>query len=201
MGTLVVSHAWVPFVDTEVRALIGAQVLIVLGYTVFRMVVATRTSGGVASGVATARRVRQQYRLVSRSWVEWADGEQVRWVPVYFDPALVTLVPSEGEMSGRALCVGGHRVYPSGRVRASEPVGRLIDNPTRPDPEGVAAARTAARWPRRLLLDAQSAVVAPFVALFWIYVADGGILAFAATAVLAATTATWLAAIRGSDPS
>lgn len=204
IGTLVVSSAWVPFGDTELRALLGAQVLIVLGYTVFRLVVALRTTGGAAifgADPATARRARQQYRLVSRSWLECSDGRRMRWLPVYFDPMLVTLMPSEVEIFGRAVRVAGHRVYPSGRVRDSEPVGRLIDNPTRPDPEAEETARVAARWPRRLLLDAQSAVVAPFLGLFWIYVAGGGILAFVAASVIAAATATWLSAIRGSDPS
>ncbi len=200
IGALAMCFAWAPFGDMELRGLLAALVLIILGYTGFRVGYALRDTGGVDAGM-TARRIRQQFRLVSRSWLECTTDGRTLWVPVYFDPALMTLTPARVETSGRTIHVDGLRVYPAGRSRDSEPVGRLVDNPSRPDPDAVELAATATRWPRRLLLDAQSAVVAPFVGLFWVYVAGGGTLAFVAVTVVAGTTVTWLSAVRGSDPS
>uniref|UniRef100_UPI003F7E758B hypothetical protein n=1 Tax=Rhodococcus wratislaviensis TaxID=44752 RepID=UPI003F7E758B len=77
----------------------------------------------------------------------------------------------------------------------------MIDNPSRPDPDGPVRAHMAARPGRRLVLDAQSAVAAPFAGALWVYVAGGGVPAFAGATCVAAAVAMWLAAIRGSDPS
>ncbi|MTE12017.1 hypothetical protein GLP40_04335 [Nocardia sp. CT2-14] len=176
--------------------------LIILGYTGFRFACAlgyppAGLSGGKQGQEVAVRRVRQQHRLVSRSWLEFTIGGKNRWLPVYFDPVLVTLTQVTAELSGRTVRIDGHRVYPSGRLRDSEPVGRLVDNPARPDPEAI--GRTGVG--RRLVLDAQSAVVGPFAGLLWVYVAGGGSPAFVAAALVAAATATWLSAVRGSDPS
>ncbi|WP_306363307.1 hypothetical protein [Nocardia sp. CC227C] len=200
IGALAMCFAWAPFGDMELRGLLAALVLIILGYTGFRVGYALRSTAGIGAGM-TARRIRQQFRLVSRSWLECTTDGRTLWVPVYFDPALMTLTPTRVGMDGRAIRLGELRVYPAGRSRNSEPVGRLVDNPSRPDPDGGELAATAARWRRRLLLDAQPAVVAPFVGLFWVYVAGGGTLAFVAVTVVAGTTVTWLSAVRGSDPS
>ncbi|MGX1804719.1 hypothetical protein ACWIGI_03315 [Nocardia sp. NPDC055321] len=158
-------------------------------------------AGRAAGGALVVRRVRQQHRLVSRSWLEITGGGRTWWLPVYFAPALLTVTRGRGEISGRALYVDGQRVYPAGRVRDDEPVGKLIDNPTRPAPDAAQLADRATGPGRRLLLDAQSAIAAPFAGLLWIYVAGGTVSAFAAATVVAGATATWLAAIRGSDPS
>ncbi|UGT40394.1 hypothetical protein LTV02_30970 [Nocardia yamanashiensis] len=205
IGTLVSMLAWVPFADPEQFGMLLALAVVVLGYSGIRFAVAL---GRLPFGMPAAehrhvavRRVRQQYRLTSRSWLEFTLGGKTRWLPVYFDPALTTLTQEDAELSSRSVHIGGGRIYPSGRVRDREPVGRLIDNPTRPDPQAVAVAGQAARVGRRLLLDAQSAVVAPIAALLWVYVAGGGTGAFVAATAVAAATATWLAAIRGSDPS
>lgn len=158
-------------------------------------------AGRAAGGALVVRRVRQQHRLVSRSWLEITGGGRTWWLPVYFAPALLTVTRGRGEISGRALYVDGQRVYPAGRVRDDEPVGKLIDNPTRPAPDAAQLAARATGPGRRLLLDAQPAIAAPFAGLLWIYVAGGTVSAFAAATVVAGATATWLAAIRGSDPS
>ncbi|MFI5778543.1 hypothetical protein [Nocardia sp. NPDC051570] len=202
-GALVICLAWAPFGGAELLSLLGTVALIIVGYTVFRFAVALGAVPwrGVRTGTSAGKRVRQQHRLLSRSWVEFSEGGRHRWLPVYFDPMLVTLEESEVEFSGGTMRLGGQRVYPSGPPRDSEPVGRLIDNPTRPDPGGAAHAARAARPDRRLLLDAQSAVAAPFAGGFWVFTAGGGIAAFAcATTVLAGATI-WFSAIRGSDPS
>ncbi|MEU0544794.1 hypothetical protein ABZ319_33450 [Nocardia sp. NPDC005978] len=204
IGALAICLAWAPFGDSEQVAMLGAVGVCVLGYSVFRLGMAW---GYVPAGVpafeadAVVRRVRQQHRLVSRSWLEISGDGRTRWLPVYFDPALMTLTSARGEISGRAIEVEGERVYPAGRVRDSEPIGRLIDNPTRPAADAAELATRAAGSGRRLLLDAQSAIAAPFAALLWIYIAGGSALTFAAATVVAAVLATWLAAIRGSDPS
>ncbi|BAW03375.1 hypothetical protein [Nocardia seriolae] len=202
IGTLAITLAWVPFGDSEQAAMLAAVAVIILGYSGFRLAVglgylpAGVPAGGGVREVAV-RRVRQQDRLVSRSWLEFTVGGKERWLPVYFDLPLVAVTQGTAELSGRAVYVDGGRVYPAGRVRDSEPVGKLIDNPARPDPEALGRSGIG----RRLLLDAQSAVVAPFAALLWVYVAGGGWTAFVAATLVAAATATWLPAIRGSDPT
>ncbi|MEU6580035.1 hypothetical protein [Nocardia sp. NPDC046763] len=215
IGTLAITLAWVPFADPEQLAMLGTVALIIMGYSGFRLCVAlgylpaglsrtivsehasTGQADAARSRTLTVSRVRQQHRLVSRSWLEFTASGKTRWLPVYFDPILPTLTKSSAECSVRAVYLDGHRLYPSGRLRDSEPPGRLIDNPVRPDPDALGRDK----FSRRLLLDAQSAVAAPFAALLWVYIAGGGPPAFAAAMVIAAVTATWLSAVRGSDPS
>ncbi|MEV5835674.1 hypothetical protein [Nocardia sp. NPDC052112] len=162
-------------------------------------------SGGVERADTTRtveiKRVRQQYRLVSRSWLEITENYRTRWLPVFFEPALLAMTETEAEVADRSVDTATLHFYPSGKARTSEPPGRLIDNPSRPDPDAPILATDSARIRRRLLLDAQSTVAAPFVALMWVYVAAGGFTAFIAATAVAAATAIWLAAIRGSDPS
>lgn len=202
IGALVICLAWAPFADLEQLAMLLAVALVVLVYAGFRFAVAFgvvpwRT---VPTGNFRVKRVRQQHRLRSRSWLELSDADGTRWLPVYFDPVLVTMTEADGSFDA-TVQVNGHRLFPSGAARRTEPPGRLIDNPTRPDPDGPAHAAATVRLGRRLLLDAQFAVVAPFAGLFWIYVAGGGVPAFAGATVVAAATATWFASVRGSDPS
>lgn len=186
--------------------MLGTVALLILGYSGFQLASAL---GYLPVGLprrdacrdVAVRRVRQQHRLVSRSWLEFTTGGRTRWLPVYFDPALVTLTQANAELAGRTITVDGNLVYPSGRLRNTEPEGRLIDNPSRPEEGAALTATRNARYQRRLLLDAQSCVVAPFAGLLWVYVAGGGPTAFAAATLIAATTALWFAAIRGSDPS
>ncbi|MQY22376.1 hypothetical protein [Nocardia macrotermitis] len=168
-------------------------------------------SGAAESGVAGSgvsgrnalrcRRIRQQHRLLSRSWLELTADDRTCWLPVYFDPTLVTAADSTAELTDGVVRFGNVRLYPSGPVRDREPVGRLHDNPTRPDPDGPAHAAAASRFTRRLLLDGQFAVAAPFAALLWVYIAGGGFPAFAGAFTVAAGVAVWFSAIRGSDPS
>ncbi len=192
IGALAVCAAWAPFADPDQLGGLAAVALGVLGYSGVQLAFALGWIGGrVPAG--RVRRVRQQHRLVSRSWIEItpASGGSV-WVPVFFDPALLTLV--EREVPAGSAPAG---LFPSGPVRRSEPPGQLVDNPSRPDPEAAARAGVG----RRLVLDSQSAVAAPFAALFWVYIAGGGLGAFAAACSVAAVAALWLAAVRGSDPS
>lgn len=203
IGALVICLAWAPFADSEQLSMLAAVGVVVLGYTALRLAVAFSAPRvrGLSPGIADCKRVRQQYRLISRSWLELDADGRTRWLPVYFDPALITLQAATARIDNGALRIGNLRVYPSGSPRDSEPPGRLADNPTRPDPDGPAHAEQSDRFGRRLLLDAQSAIAAPFAGLLWVYVAGGGFAAFLGATTVAAAVATWLAAIRGSDPS
>lgn len=227
IGALAVLTAWAPFADPDQLSALVVVGSGIIGYTGYRVAVAL---GAVAHGAATGhpvavRRVRQEYRLQSKSWLELRDDGQTRWLPVYFTPPLVgftggsagfdgprifleetspgeTTAPSESASgSPNSLAAAKLYVLPAGRVRSQEPSGRLLDNPSRMDATTEARARAAARFPRRLLLDAQSVVAAPFIGMLWVYVAGGGLPAFTGATSVAAAAAIWLAAIRGSDPS
>ncbi len=196
-GTLAVIAAWVPFADLDQASALAVVAVGVVGFTAYQLGLAFGVvpSGLVARGRVGGRRVRQQHRLVSRSWLEITSGDRMVWQPVFYDPELSTLTPTDLELSDRAIRAGDLRFYPSGRVRTTEPTGKLIDNPTRPAPVPTFTPL------RRLLLDSQPAVAAPFFALLWIYVMNGDLITFLGTTTVAATTFTWLSAIRGSDPS
>ncbi|TCK00907.1 hypothetical protein [Nocardia alba] len=200
-GTLAVVAAWVPFADVDQLSGLAVVALAVLAYTAYQSGLAfgVLPTGLVATGTVLGKRVRQQYRLVSRSWLEISSGDRLVWQPVFYDPALSSLTPTELELTGRAILderpAASARFYPSGRVRTTEPSGKLIDNPTRAtDPPAYGISR-------RLVLDLQPAVGAPLVGLLWVYVMNGGLGAFVAATTVAAAAATWLSAIRGSDPS
>ncbi|WP_028476011.1 hypothetical protein [Nocardia sp. CNY236] len=205
LGTLATCTAWALFATVDQVAALAAVALGVLGYTGYRFAVAVgllriRRSGHPRT--VRVARVHQFHRLTSRSWLE-IDGEGAgpQWVPVYFDPALTTLTKAEADLGDRVVHSAGRRLYPSGRIRGSEPPGRLIDNPSRPDPAAPAETAKALRLRRRLLLDAQPAVAAPLAALLWVFLDGGGLPAFLGATTVAAMAATWLSAIRGSDPT
>nr|WP_167352394.1 hypothetical protein [Nocardia caishijiensis] len=190
--------AWVPFADLDQVSALAVVALGVLGYTGYQLALAfgVLPSGvGVVATARSGRRVRQQYRLVSRSFLEISGGGRTVWQPVFYDPALSVLTPTDLEITSRAILDGPTRFFPAGRARTTEPPGKLVDNPTRPT---EAPTFTPVR---RLVLDAQSTVAAPFAGLLWVYVMNGGLPAFIGATTVAAAIATWLAAIRGSDPS
>ncbi|MEU7139433.1 hypothetical protein ABZ942_08310 [Nocardia sp. NPDC046473] len=204
IGALAVCLAWAPFGDVDQVAALATVALGIIGYSGYRIAVAQGLLAFWPSGSARAvgiSRIRQQHRLVSRSWLEISGTGRPRWLPVYFDSALMSMTETRAELTDRTVHVAGHRLYPAGRIRSTEPPGRLIDNPSRPDPAAPALTTTATRTPRRLLLDAQSTVAAPFAALMWIYIDGGNFTTFLAATCVAAATALWLSAIRGSDPS
>lgn len=205
-AALVVCAAVPPFGDADQRAGSAAVAVVVLGYSAIRLATAFgRLPHGVPDELrdAPVRRLRQQHRLVSRSWLEFGGpGQPDRcWLPVYFSPELVGLTESEARVDDRHIEVDGLRVFAAGRARDTEPPGRLLDNPVRPAPDAEQRARTANRLSRRLLLDAQPAVAAPIAALLWVYLDGGGFDAFVGAVCVAAAAAIWLTAIRGSDPS
>ncbi|GAB3881978.1 hypothetical protein GCM10029964_038960 [Kibdelosporangium lantanae] len=178
--------------------LVGLVVLVTglwLWWTRFRLVSAPPVEVEV-------RRFRVQRGLITRSWLELSAHE---WVPVYFDPLLVT-VPSptrvEIRRRGRLVAVtyDGVTVHASGRARGTEPRGHRIDNPTEPDDNAhVRAYRMGVG--RQLRVDAAVLVAAPMVGLFWAYVDSSGFAGFLGATVVSAAVSLWLWAVRGSDPS
>lgn len=152
-----------------------------------------------------ARRVRYHSGLLSRSWLETEDPPR-RWIPLYFDPALVTLpapadVPLLGHPGRRvAARIAGRTVPSSGRARTTEPRGRRIDNPARPDADTARRAGEATLG-RHLRVDLALALPAPLVGLFWAYLDGGGIRSWVGATVVAAVVGMWTGAYRGSDPS
>lgn len=152
------------------------------------------------------RRVRQQHRLLSRSWIEVVGSTPVQRFPVYFDPVLVTLdspaqVAVHGTGALRALRADGRWIYPSGRVRTAEPKGQLIDNPSRPDAGARERAARSALLRRQLQVDGVLLAPAPFVGIFWVLLDGGGVTVWLAATFVTAALALWAASVQGSDPS
>jgi hypothetical protein len=185
-------------------AVVALAVLTVTGWRLVTRARLTRRPGGAMP----VRRVRVQRGLVTRSWLETERGPR-RWVPVYFDPVLVTLPsPSQARVFGDpaadrlvALELDGVRLYPSGSVSDREPLGRRTDNPAQPDEHGRVRADAAAPLRRQLLADAPLLVPAPFVGLFWAYLDGSGAPGWLAATALTAALGLWWGALRGSDPS
>jgi hypothetical protein len=164
------------------------------------------------------RRIRLQRGLSTRSWLETADAPE-RWIPVHFDPVLVTLptpvrvrvygdpwrnrlVAIEAPASdAEASTSDDALLLPSGLVRAGHPRGRRADNPTEPDAEAPAHAAVVTRMSRQLRADASRLVIAPLVGVFWAILDDGGLLSWLAATAMVTAFSLWVAAIRGSDPS
>jgi hypothetical protein len=188
-------------VETD-RALGGvtfavAVVLLVLVVGAVRFLLAVRAVRA-APVTVSVRRIRLQSGLMVRSWLE-IEGPTERWLPVYYDPVLVTLPsPSSVELrGGRVAVIDGVTVYPSGRPVTKHPRGRRLDNPAQPDPE----TRAPRGLRTQLRVDAVFIVPAPFVGLFWAYVDNSGFTGWVTATVIAAALGLWWAALRGSDPS
>ncbi|GHH53870.1 hypothetical protein [Lentzea cavernae] len=189
------------FLETD-RALGGvtfaaAVALLVVFAGGVRLLLAVRP-GRSAAVTTPVRRIRLQSGLMVRSWLE-IDGPVERWVPVYYDPVLVTLPsPVDVELrGGRVAVVDGVTLYPSGRPVTKHPRGRRLDNPAQPDPETRAPRGLAAQ----LRADAVFTVPAPVVGLFWAYLDGSGFTGWITATVIAAVLGLWWGAFRGSDPS
>jgi hypothetical protein len=148
------------------------------------------------------RRISMRRGLMARTWLETEDAH---WIPVYFDPAVLTLpAPVQVRAHGNRLIavdVPGATLYPSGPARRTEPPGRRTDSPTQPDAYTAARATTAARWRHQLRVDAALLVPAPLVGALWTYLDDGGLTGWLGATAVTAAVALWWAAVRGSDPS
>ncbi|MFN2496585.1 MAG: hypothetical protein ABR608_11865 [Pseudonocardiaceae bacterium] len=183
--------------------LIATVVLSTLGW----QLISRRRLAARSVQVLPVRRVRVQSGLLTRSWLE-LDTAPARWIPVHFDPVLVTLpAPASIRMHGDpsrhrlvAADVDGVCLHPSGPVRTTEPRGRRIDSPARPDDDALPSAGRFG-WRRQLRADAALLTPAPLIGLLWAFLDDGGVLTWACATALAAALALWWAALRGSDPT
>ncbi|QUQ68920.1 hypothetical protein [Kutzneria sp. CA-103260] len=154
------------------------------------------------------RRVRIQSGLLARSWLETEDIPR-RWVPVYFEPALITLpTPTTVAFFGDprrnrlvAAVIDDTVLYPSGRVVKDDPRGRRVDNPSEIDDSVRARAVTTLGLLPQLRADAVLIVPAPLIGLLWAFLDGGGVWSWLGATVITAALALWLAALRGSDPS
>lgn len=153
------------------------------------------------------RRVQFSTGVSGRSWLE-TEALPHRWIPVHFDPVLVTLPsPTVVRLHGDpcfdrlvAASVDGRLLYPSGSVRTTEPNGRRLDNPAAPDDDAWRRARSV-RTRSRLRNDALLAVPAPLVGLLWAFVDGGGLTSWLAVTAISAAGALFWGAIRGTDPT
>ena len=187
-------------------SLLATVVLVTVGWEVISRCRLRRRPGRPMQ----VRRVRVQSGLLTRSWLELdspaPDSTSQRWIPVHFDPVLVTLpAPTSVQLHGdpqldrlAAADVDGIWLHPSGPVRSTEPPGRRIDSPSRPDTRQTAATPG---WRRQLRTDAGLLTPAPIVGLLWVFLDGGGGVTWACATALTATVALWWAALRGSDPT
>jgi hypothetical protein len=177
--------------------------LLVLVVSAYRLFSRARVFRGPGREVPV-RRIRVQRGLLTRSWLETGETPP-RWIPVYFDPVLVTLAsPSRVVLHGTRLVgakIDGVRVFPSGPVSAREPHGRRGDNAVRPDEQAFVRAEASLSLRRQLRADAVSVVPAPAVGLFWTFLDGSGFSGWLGATVIAAAAGLWLAALRGSDPT
>jgi hypothetical protein len=184
---------------------VALGVLLVSAWRVLGAVLATRRPIG---RTVQLRRIRVQRGLISRSWLETEQGD--RWIPVYFDPALVTLPsPVTAQVHGDlnqfrfvAIDVPGNvTLHSSGPVSRVEPRGRRTDNPAEPDEYAADGASLTARLLRQVRADAVLLVPAPLVGLLWTFVLGTGFTGWLTVTVLVAALGLWWGALRGSDPS
>jgi hypothetical protein len=209
------SHAVIPGAETLVAAdrASGELLFVVIVAVLMLLVTAVRFVSRLGlprrpTVQIPVRRVRIQSGLLARSWLETEDLPR-RWIPVYFDPVLVTLpTPSTIALFGDprrtrwvAARIGDTVIYPSGRVAKEDPRGRRTDNPSEVDDSVRIRAVTTSGWLRQLRADAVLIVPAPIVGLLWAYLDGGAVWSWLGASVITAALALWLAALRGSDPS
>ena len=208
-GALIPGSTELAAVDRAASGMVFSTLIAVLvAATLGWQLISRRRLSAREARVLPVRRVRVQSGLLTRSWLEIEMESSPRWIPVHFDPVLLTLpapVPVRvyGDPYHQRLVgveVDGSRLYPSGPVRPTEPPGRRIDSPARPDDD---AAPDAARsgWRRQLRADAALLTPAPIVGLLWVFLDNGDMLTWVGATALAAALGLCWAALRGSDPS
>ncbi|MFC7613203.1 hypothetical protein ACFQV2_05860 [Actinokineospora soli] len=141
--------------DRALSGLVFSALLsaLTLGYALWlilsRLVLLRRPTTPLA-----VRRVRVQRGLLTRSYLE-TESTPRRWIPVHFDPALLTLpTPTTVEAHGNprkhrlvAVRTGDTVLYPSGRVRPTEPPAAAPTTPPPPTPwNGHRACPANSAW-------------------------------------------------------
>ena len=88
VAALLACLAAAPFADLEQLSMLAAVAALLVGYSAVRFAVALGAlrmrpvAPDIAPGIADCRRVRQQHRLLSRSWLELDADGRTRWLPV-----------------------------------------------------------------------------------------------------------------------
>ncbi len=148
-----------------------------------------------------------------RSWLQLTDADREWWVPVHWDPVLITtLAKTPSTVHGRPLTdrvlvidVNGTPVWQAGRKRPAAPSGALLAAAA---PWSKAAQRRAEETAdvptglgRQFRTDAVLLVAAPILGLLWSYFDGTGTAGFAGSTLLFAGVLFWLPSIYGSDPT
>lgn len=156
----------------------------------------------------SVRRVRFEHRMRSRGYLETNRDGRREWWPVYFHTGLLSIAPDAPatmttQRGGRAAFVvePGVLVVPAGRMTRKQPPGTPFDAPRLNDDDLRSRAARFGSLRRRIVMDSPATVAGPVIGILWVLASGGGIGAFLATTLLAATAAVWASAITGSDPS
>lgn len=181
--------------------LVTLVVLVVAVLTGLRLLTRRRLAARPTTAVTATHLVARRGLLVL-SWLELVTPRGVRWLPVHWAPELDRLradsrIEVHGDPVGQALVlpvVGGQQVWPSGRLRRSEPRGEVRQADVDPEAGDLGMAR-------QLRGDVVLAVIAPVLGLVWAYVDGSGAAGFAVATALAAAVLVWLPQLLGSDPS
>ncbi|SSC24574.1 Hypothetical protein KLENKIAIHU_3190 [Klenkia terrae] len=181
--------------------LVALTVLVVGLLTGLRLVTRPRLVRAPAT-TATATHLVVRQGLLVRSWLELVTGRGVRWLPVHWSPELDRLRPGtavtvhgDPATDPRVLpVVDGQQLWPSGRLRRSEPRGDIRQAPVDPTAADVGMAR-------QLRGDVVAVALAPVVGLLWAYVDGSGPAGFAVATALAAAVLLWLPQLLGSSPA
>ncbi len=180
---------------------VALTVLVVALLTGLRLVTRPRLARGPTT-TATATHLVVRQGLLVRSWLELVTGRGVRWLPVHWSPELDRLRPGapvsvHGDPGSdpRVLPVlDGQQIWPSGRLRRSEPRGDLRQAPVDP-------TATAIGMGRQLRGDVVVVALAPVVGLLWAYLDGSGPAGFAVATALAAVVLFWVPQVLGSAPA
>lgn len=145
-----------------------------------------------------------RWGLVTRTWLVSEQDKREWWQPVYWDPALDTVDPKKSyEVHGapqahplQVVTVDDAPIWPAGRRRLKVPRGeiRRMPGPVDRSDEGMSLRR-------HLRGDMALVLAAPFLALLWAYVDQGGAGSFWASLAVMAGVLFWVASVYGSDPT
>ncbi len=154
-----------------------------------------------ATSTVTATHLVVRRGLLVRSWLELGTPRGLRWLPVHWAPEVDRLVADtriqvHGDPTQDSLLLpvlAGQQVWPSGRMRRSEPRGEVRQ-------AGVDPTAADVGMTRQLRADGVAAVLAPVLGVLWAYVDGSGPAGFVVATALAATVLLWLPQVLGSDP-
>lgn len=180
--------------------LVSLVLLVVTALTLARVLTRRRLARRPARQVSATHLVARRGLLV-RSWLELDTDAGLRWLPVHWAPELDRLpagsrLTVHGDPTRDRLVlpvVDGQQLWPSGRLRRTEPRGEVRQAPVDP-------AATDVPMTRQLRGDVVVAVLAPVLGLLWAYVDGSGAAGAAVATALAAVVLAWLPQLLGSDP-